>query len=59
VKILDDTVTDAREAKALNHAIQFVDIYSNSWGPPDNGKYMEHLSDLTKMALSKGISQVN
>lgn len=58
VKFLDSESTDAREAKVLKHALKYVDIYSNSWGPADTGMVMEHLTGLVKRSLSKGIHEV-
>ncbi|XP_050520108.1 neuroendocrine convertase 1-like [Daktulosphaira vitifoliae] len=57
VKFLDNTLTDIREGSVLQHALKWVDIYSNSWGPSDSGDYLEHLSDYSKISLSKGIHQ--
>lgn len=59
IKFLDGRSNDAREAKVLKHALQYVDIYSNSWGPADTGDVMESLPmHTTKMSLSKGIHEV-
>uniref|UniRef100_A0A2H8TZJ6 Neuroendocrine convertase 1 n=2 Tax=Melanaphis sacchari TaxID=742174 RepID=A0A2H8TZJ6_9HEMI len=57
IKFLDDGSTDTREAKVLKHALKYVCIYSNSWGPADTGTFMEHLTDFVKRSLSKGIHQ--
>lgn len=59
IKFLDETSTDDREANVLSHALSYIDIYSNSWGPVDSGMFMEHLSMLVKMSLYKGVNQVN
>jgi len=58
IKFLDDGSTDTREAKVLKYALNYVCIYSNSWGPADTGTFMEHLTDFVKRSLSKGIHQV-
>ena len=29
--------TDLEEAEALSHSVDLIDVYSNSWGPPDTG----------------------
>ena len=39
--MLDGPVTDSLEAKALSYNRDYVDIYSASWGPKDDGKTME------------------
>ncbi|KAE9538815.1 hypothetical protein AGLY_005397 [Aphis glycines] len=57
IKFLDDGSTDTREAKVLKYALNYVCIYSNSWGPADTGTFMEHLTDFVKRSLSKGIHQ--
>lgn len=36
--MLDGTVNDAVEAKALGLNPDHIDIYSASWGPEDDGK---------------------
>src|SRR5690606_16191675 len=30
-------VNDLQESLALSHLTQNIDVYNNSWGPPDNG----------------------
>jgi kexin len=45
--------TDANEADALTRSDDVVDIYSNSWGPPDNG-VLEGPGPLTRDALAYG-----
>ena len=37
LRILSGTVTDSMEASALNYNWDVNHIYSNSWGPYDNG----------------------
>ena len=32
--------SDSDEANALSHLNDDIDIYSNSWGPSDNGKVL-------------------
>lgn len=42
IRLIDaDTVTDRMEADALSHASDYVDIYSSSWGPDDDGRTVE------------------
>ena len=38
VRMLDGTATDTLEAKALSFKRNYIDIYSNCWGPKDDGK---------------------
>ena len=47
------------EAAALGHAINLVDVYSNSWGPPDSGFYFMEPGPLTKRAIKRGIVEVS
>ncbi|XP_063426267.1 proprotein convertase subtilisin/kexin type 6-like [Mytilus trossulus] len=46
-------LTDSEEAQALNHHLSGVDIYSNSWGPPD-GYGFSGPDTLTQSALQDG-----
>ena len=47
------------EAAALGHAINLVDVYSNSWSPPDSGFYFMEPGPLTKRAIKRGIVEVS
>jgi kexin len=55
IRILSASISDADEASALNYAYQLNDIYSCSWGPPDDGKSLEAPSPLIKKAIINGI----
>ena len=48
--------TDANEADALSRDSQQIDIYSNSWGPNDDGQRLEGPGPLTEDALEHGIT---
>ena len=41
LRLTADYTTDAEEADALGHARESIDVYSNSWGPEDDGKRLE------------------
>lgn len=41
VRMLDGTVNDAVEAKALGLNPDHIDIYSASWGPEDDGSTVD------------------
>lgn len=56
--MLDGTVTDSLEAKALSHALDHNDIYSASWGPSDDGTTVEGPGKLASKAFERGIKQV-
>ena len=51
--------TDLNEARSLSFKNDIIDIYSNSWGPPDSGFHVEGPGELTKMALQSGVTEVN
>ncbi|XP_013385103.1 neuroendocrine convertase 2-like [Lingula anatina] len=57
VRLLDGKVTDKLEAKAAIFKMTYVDIYSASWGPRDNGKVMEKPGRYTQAALKEGTSK--
>ena len=47
--------TDANEADAFNRNLHLVDVYSNSWGPADDGTRLEGPGPLTEDALRNGV----
>ena len=51
-------MTDATTARALNHGSRSVHIYSNSWGPPDNGYLVSGPGRVTSMAIQAGARTV-
>ncbi|CEG80867.1 Putative Proprotein convertase PC7 (Fragment) [Rhizopus microsporus] len=57
VRILSGDLTDADEALALNYKYQKNDIFSCSWGPPDNGETMEAPKGILADAFEKGIRE--
>ena len=56
--MLDGTVTDSLEAKALSYNVRHVDIYSASWGPNDDGRTVEGPGKLASTAFETGIKKV-
>lgn len=48
--------TDINEADALTRNSSLIDIYSNSWGPSDDGQRLEGPGPLTESALGTGIT---
>ena len=50
--------TDMNEASSLTFALDIVDIYSNSWGPGDDGMTVAGPGTLTRMALETGVTEV-
>lgn len=55
VRILSKAITDSDEAHAMNYAFQENQIYSCSWGPPDDGKAMDKPGILIRRAMLNGI----
>ena len=55
VRMLDGDVTDAVEAASLSLNPQHIDIYTNSWGPNDDGRAMEAPAPLATKAFKAGI----
>ncbi|KAL4913363.1 peptidase S8/S53 domain-containing protein [Aspergillus aurantiobrunneus] len=57
IRILSGAIDDTDEASAINYAYQKNDIYSCSWGPPDDGATMEAPGILIKKAMVHGIQK--
>jgi kexin len=55
IRILSKAISDADEAIALNYAYQQNQIYSCSWGPPDDGKSMDAPGVIIKRAFVNAI----
>lgn len=59
VRMLDGDMTDVVEAQALSLRQQYIDIYSSSWGPDDDGRTVDGPGPLARMALESGIRKVS
>uniref|UniRef100_UPI0037E8609C proprotein convertase subtilisin/kexin type 6 n=1 Tax=Semicossyphus pulcher TaxID=241346 RepID=UPI0037E8609C len=57
IRMLDGDVTDMVEAKSLGIRPDYIDIYSASWGPKDDGKTVDGPGPLTKRAFEQGIKK--
>ncbi|ETI26247.1 hypothetical protein G647_03024 [Cladophialophora carrionii CBS 160.54] len=55
IRILSKPISDEDEASAINYHYQENDIYSCSWGPPDDGQTMEAPGLLIQQAMLNGI----
>ncbi|ORZ11236.1 peptidase S8/S53 domain-containing protein [Absidia repens] len=55
IRILSGEITDVDEAAALNYKYQENDIFSCSWGPPDDGQTMEAPTGILADAFVNGI----
>jgi len=49
---------DDKEAEALEFKREYIDIYSNSWGPSDKGFEVEGPGPKTLKALKEGAQKV-
>lgn len=59
IRILDEKrITDALKAKGLGFKQNYVDIYSSSWGPDDNGFNVAEAGVMTEEVLRKGTFKV-
>lgn len=56
--MLDGRVTDKVEAESLSLNPQYIDIYSASWGPSDDGATVEGPGALAMAAFLNGIEKV-
>ena len=57
--MLDGEVTDLVEARSLTHRRDYIDIYSSSWGPEDDGRTVDGPGNLTRRALEEGALYVS
>ncbi|RUS73146.1 hypothetical protein EGW08_019088 [Elysia chlorotica] len=55
VRVLDGPVSDSLEAEAISFNRDYIDIYSASWGPSDDGSTMEGPRHLALGALMDGV----
>jgi furin len=53
--MLDGQITDLLEAEAVTYNNQYIDIYSASWGPTDDGKTIEGPHRYCQQALERGV----
>lgn len=51
VRLISGPVADYQEAQALSHASSSVHVYSNSWGPRDDGTHLGRPGMLTLQTL--------
>ncbi|KAI8626738.1 peptidase S8/S53 domain-containing protein [Xylariaceae sp. FL1651] len=57
IRILSKQISDADEAAAMNYDFQHNQIYSCSWGPPDDGRSMDAPNLLIKKAILNGVQK--
>ena len=51
-------LSDALKAKGLGFRQDYVDIYSNSWGPDNTGHEVAEIGVMTERVLNQGALQV-
>ncbi|OKH29771.1 hypothetical protein NIES2119_31995 [[Phormidium ambiguum] IAM M-71] len=56
LRLISGPSTDLMEANALTYKKADIDIYSNSWGPIDDGRRLEAPGPLTIAALEDGVT---
>ena len=54
LRLIAAAVSDAEEAEALTWKNDLVHLYSNSWGPTDDGRDLRDAGVLVKQALANG-----
>ena len=57
LRILSKVITDEDEATAMTYAFQDNQIYSCSWGPPDDGRSMDAPGILIEKAMITAVQQ--
>lgn len=55
---VNEMAPDEKEAAALKFKREYIDIYSNSWGPSDKGFEVEGPGNKTLKALKEGAEEV-
>jgi subtilisin-like proprotein convertase family protein len=55
IRLISATTTDQLEANGLTYKPQDIAIYSNSWGPNDDGMTLEAPGPLTRAALANAV----
>ena len=58
VRMLDGQATDILEGSSLSFQSNYIDIYSNCWGPKDDGKTFGKPGRLAQEALMRGALEV-
>lgn len=57
IRILSKVISDEDEAIAVNYGFKETQIYSCSWGPPDDGQTMETPGILIQRAMANGVER--
>ena len=59
ILLLGSEQDDIADARALSHENDIIDIYSNSWGPPDFGFIVDGPLALAKRTFKEGTQKVS
>lgn len=54
LRLIAGSISDADEAEALSWKNNIIQLYSNSWGPSDDGSDLRDAGPLVKQALANG-----
>ena len=58
LKVDFNILSDLQAAIALGHNNSYIDVYSNSWGPPDAGFIIDGPGFLESLTLATGAKSV-
>jgi hypothetical protein len=57
IRLIADYTSDAQEASGLSYKYEQNHIYSNSWGPNDDGRRLERPGPLTLRAMEHSVTE--
>jgi furin len=58
IRINLDSSSDVIESSALGYRNDYINIYSNSWGPSDSGYHVDGPGELLTATLENGVKTV-
>lgn len=58
IRMLDGRISDKVECNSISYQRDYIDIYSMSWGPDDDGKTLAGPGICTRGALKEGVKKV-
>jgi subtilisin family serine protease len=57
IRLIAEPISDAVEAHGLTYFDGNISIYSNSWGPPDDGRRLDGPGPLTESAMQRAVQE--
>jgi hypothetical protein len=57
IRLIAEAITDATEAHGLTYFDTNIAIYSNSWGPPDDGRRLDGPGPQTQRAMERAVQE--